>query len=52
METKSFGKDDLLGIAELARRANIRVSELSREEFRKSRQNGQSQQKNRDAQGR
>lgn len=49
-DTKSFGKNDLLGIAELARRANIRVNELTREEFKKNRQNGQNQQQNRGTQ--
>lgn len=40
-DTHSFGKDDLLRVAEVARRAHNRVSALTREEFRKNRQNRQ-----------
>ncbi|WP_262694680.1 hypothetical protein [Kordiimonas aquimaris] len=48
-DTHSFGKDDLLRVAEVARRAHNRVSALTREEFRKNRQ---SKPQNRGAQDR
>ena len=38
-DTHSFNKDDLLRVAEIARRAHNRVSALTREEFKKNRQN-------------
>lgn len=41
-DTHNFNKDDLLRVAEIARRAHNRVSELSRLEFMKRRDNGQS----------
>jgi len=52
-DTHSFNKDDLLRVAEVARRAHNRVSELTREEFRKTRQNKQQNKpQNRDTQSR
>lgn len=42
-DTHNFNKDDLLRVAEIARRAHNRVSELSRLEFMKRRNNEQGQ---------
>tara|TARA_R110002096_G_scaffold153579_1_gene317457 strand:+ start:206 stop:580 length:375 start_codon:yes stop_codon:yes gene_type:complete len=44
-DTQNFGKKDLLGIGELARRSNTRVSELDREAFRRQRSQGAAQQR-------
>lgn len=41
-DTHSFNKDELLRVAEVARRAHNRVSELTRAEFKRHRQSAQS----------
>jgi hypothetical protein len=52
-DTNNYGKDDLLRVAEVARRANVRMIALNREEFMKSRQEkSQGRSQNREGQSR